>query len=233
MNCVHTAASTVTRWRAIAATSARASNCGSSTVGAPSSAGVKCAVQRPKPNGAGSADKKTSRSLSSAASTASRWKWIQRAWSCMTHLGRPVVPEVELSSQRSVDAEASLGERAPARRRCRRAIGSPGSKSPTRDEVMAQRRALGAKPRDERARVELAVARAREQRAQRPSARSGGGPPPRPARGPIPIATRPAFSVATNATCTPGPSGSSTATRSPGASPARTKAEASASDRSA
>ena len=38
----------------------------------------------------------TSSAVSSPASTASSWKANHRLWSCMTHLGSPVVPDVEL-----------------------------------------------------------------------------------------------------------------------------------------
>ena len=62
---------------------------------------MTCDVQSPKPNGAGSALKNTSSLVMSPASTASWWKYIHRFWLCITHLGMPVVPDVELSRKRS------------------------------------------------------------------------------------------------------------------------------------
>ena len=116
MNCVETAASTLTRWRSMRRSVSSALKRSSTTQGAPSAAGVKCAVQSPKPKGAGSTEQKTSRAFSSPDATASSWKWNQRAWWCITHLGRPVVPEVELSRNRSETPS----------RRCSRSAGAAG-----------------------------------------------------------------------------------------------------------
>ena len=91
-----THASTVTRSRSMARITSSASKRSCTTVGAPSTAGVTCAVQMPKPNGAGMALRKTSSPVMSPAAAASWWKYIQRFWVCTTHFGMPVVPEVEL-----------------------------------------------------------------------------------------------------------------------------------------
>ena len=96
-----TQASTVTRSRSMAAITASASKRSCTTVGAPSTAGVTCAVQMPKPNGAGIALRKTSSVVMSPASAASWWKYIHRFWVCSTHFGMPVVPDVELIRKRS------------------------------------------------------------------------------------------------------------------------------------
>ena len=53
MNCVDTAASTLTRWRSIAASASAASKRASVISGAPSTTGVTWEVQMPNPNGAG------------------------------------------------------------------------------------------------------------------------------------------------------------------------------------
>ena len=55
----------------------------------------------PKPNGAGSALRNTSSAVKSPASAASWWKYIHRFWVCTTHLGIPVVPDVELTRNTS------------------------------------------------------------------------------------------------------------------------------------
>ena len=62
---------------------------------------MKCEVHWPKPKGAGIAAMKTSSSVRSPTSTAHWWKYHQRFCVCITHFGRPVVPEVELISQSS------------------------------------------------------------------------------------------------------------------------------------
>ena len=114
MNWVETAASTETRWRSMRRRVSSAVKRSSTTQGAPSTAGVKCAVQSAKPKGAGSTEPNTSARVSSPEATASSWKWSQRAWWCITHLGRPVVPEVELSRNRSFTPS----------RRCARSAGA-------------------------------------------------------------------------------------------------------------
>ncbi len=77
-NWVLTQASTVTRSRSMAAITASASKRSCTTVGAPSTDGVTCDVQMPKPNGAGIALRKTSSVVMSPASAASWWKYIHR-----------------------------------------------------------------------------------------------------------------------------------------------------------
>ena len=45
---------------------------------------------------------------------AKSWNANQRAWSCITILGRPVVPDVELRNHRSSRADRLLGARLAA-----------------------------------------------------------------------------------------------------------------------
>src|SRR5450631_4339230 len=106
MNCVDTAARTVTCSRAMSARLASASKRADTTQGTPRRVGVTCAVQTPNPNGAGSVLMNTSSGDRSPAATAWSWKANQRRWWCITHLGSPVVPDVEFNSQRS---SASIG----------------------------------------------------------------------------------------------------------------------------
>src|SRR6476620_11751798 len=101
MNCVDTAARTVTRYRSIASHTTSGENRSSTTHGAPAMAGEKCEVHKPKPKGEGSALRKTSSYVKCATRSAKPWNANQRAWSCMTILGRPVVPDVELRNHRS------------------------------------------------------------------------------------------------------------------------------------
>ena len=69
-NWVDTAMNTVARsWASIRSVSLTL-NRGSTTLGAPSSVGVKCAVHSPKPNGAGTTLMQMSSVVSSPASTA-------------------------------------------------------------------------------------------------------------------------------------------------------------------
>ena len=100
-NWVLTHASTVTRSRSIARITASASKRSCTTVGQPSTAGVTCAVQMPKPNGAGIALRNTSSPVIAPASAASWWKYIHRFCVCITHFGMPVVPDVEFTRKRS------------------------------------------------------------------------------------------------------------------------------------
>ena len=165
MNWVLTAARTETRWRSMQRIKASASKSGSSTHGAPRRVGVTCAVQIPKPKGAGNALMKTSPAWSLPDSSAKRWKWIQRAWSWITHLGSPVVPEVEFSRK---------GSSGPRRRSggagCRgRGQGLPLELEGGVDAELAanpqvpQLDAAGAQVRDQGGHVDAAVHRGREQ----------------------------------------------------------------------
>ena len=79
--------------------------------GAPRAVGVKCEVQMPKPNGAGTRLMNTSSAVSSPASTASSWNANHRCWSCTTTFGSPVVPDVELRRNTSFGREPPLARR--------------------------------------------------------------------------------------------------------------------------
>ena len=110
-NWVDTAASTVTRYCSIASQHGLRVEAAHTTHAAPTMAGEKCAVHKPKPNGAGSAERKTSSAVKCATRSAKPWNANQRACVCMTILGRPVVPDVELRYQSS---SAPIGRSSPA-----------------------------------------------------------------------------------------------------------------------
>ena len=114
-NCVETAASTVTRYCSIAASTVSGVKRAHTMHGTPTMAGEKCAVHSPKPNGAGSALRKTSSGVNVATSAAKPWNANQRAWSCMTIFGRPVVPDVEFKNHSSSGPIASSTAGADAR----------------------------------------------------------------------------------------------------------------------
>ena len=127
MNCVLTAASTVTRWRSIAAHSSAASNCGSSTHGAPSSVGVTCAVQIPKPNGAGSAEQEDV-ALGEVGGVDGEAVEVVPALLVVHHaLRQPGRAGGRVEQEEVVDREAPLGERA-----CRLDAPSGAGSSPAR-----------------------------------------------------------------------------------------------------
>ena len=74
MNCVETHDRIDTRSRSMSSMQPAGLNLGITTQGEPRIVGVKCAVHRPKPNGAGIALMKTSAGVIAAARTASSWK---------------------------------------------------------------------------------------------------------------------------------------------------------------
>jgi len=74
MNWVLTQAKTLTRSRSIRARVSSAENRSLTTVGTPTMVGVAWAVQMPKPNGAGTAPRKTSSSVRAALATAN---WLK------------------------------------------------------------------------------------------------------------------------------------------------------------